>query len=400
MNFAEQALSNFIGNNAMKYLDCIGDEFRVSLILSEFDNGYMELNKIIRNLNRNKYDEHRLITKDNNICALTMGTKYYLKVGKNNYMHVDVHQLSDSSPWCQEMSLVFYGKNKKLLKKKILEKLYKKLGNNKITIHQIGSTNAEYKLEPHTFDSVILYPDVKKKIITGLMNWYKSKDWYKDHQMIHKIGVLLYGEPGCGKSSVIRAISTMFHNAPIIMLDTMNIESGIRDLISKRRLIDGPMLVVFEDFDMMFFNREDDTNENIVQNGNIQTSSTVTTNVVTTTDGNHDMNTNKNQNLMFQILDGMYSTEDTIYIATTNHIDKIDPAMIRHGRFDIQEELKPFDEERAIKFLKLFGLNENFFKSNIEGKYDMPIQPSKLQAIIMEDRANQLINTYMKKECN
>ena len=67
---------------------------------------------------------------------------------------------------------------------------------------------------------------------------------------------------------------------------------------------------------------------------------------------------------------------------------------------DIQEELKPFDEERAIKFLKLFGLNENFFKSNIEGKYDMPIQPSKLQAIIMEDRANQLINTYMKKECN
>ena len=30
----------------------------------------------------------------------------------------------------------------------------------------------------------------------------------------------------------------------------------------------------------------------------------------------------------------------------------------------------------------------------------MPIQPSKLQAIIMEDRANQLINTYMKNECN
>ena len=112
------------------------------------------------------------------------------------------------------------------------------------------------------------------------------------------------------------------------------------------------------------------------------------------------MENNKNQNLMFQILDGMYSTEETIYIATTNHIERIDPAMIRHGRFDIQEELKPFDEERSIKFLKLFGLNENFFKSNIEGKYDMPIQPSKLQAIIMEDRANQLINTYMKKECN
>ena len=64
MNFTQQTMSNIIGNNVPKYLDIIRNEFRVALVLNEFDNGYMELNKIIRNLDKKKYDENRLITKD------------------------------------------------------------------------------------------------------------------------------------------------------------------------------------------------------------------------------------------------------------------------------------------------------------------------------------------------
>ena len=396
MNFTEQTMSNIIGNNVQKYLDIIRNEFRVALVLNEFDNGYMELNKIIRNLDKKKYDENRLITKDKNICSLSIGSRYFIKAGTHDFIHIDVHALSETTPWIQEMTIEFYGKNKKLLKKKLLRKLYEKLGNDKITIHQIGSSYTEYKVKPHTFDSIILYPEVKKNIISGLTNWKLSKDWYKNHQMVHKIGVLLYGQPGCGKSSVIRAISTLFHNAPIIMLDTMNVESSIRDLVSKRHLIDGPMIVVFEDFDMMFFNREEQQSTKC-EDGTVVT--TTELKPAESTGGKSSMENNKNQNLMFQILDGMYSTEETIYIATTNHIERIDPAMIRHGRFDIQEELKPFDKTRAIQFLKLFDLDEDFFNLNIEGKYELPIQPAKLQAAIMEYRAEILVNSYMKNEC-
>ena len=74
MNFTEQTMSNIIGNNVQKYLDIIRNEFRVALVLNEFDNGYMELNKIIRNLDKKKYDENRLITKDKNICSLSIGS--------------------------------------------------------------------------------------------------------------------------------------------------------------------------------------------------------------------------------------------------------------------------------------------------------------------------------------
>ena len=88
MNFTQQTMSNIIGMNIPKYLDIIRDEFRVSLVLNEFDNGYMELNKIIRNLDKKKYDENRLITKDKNICSLSIGSRYFIKVGTHDFIHI------------------------------------------------------------------------------------------------------------------------------------------------------------------------------------------------------------------------------------------------------------------------------------------------------------------------
>ena len=123
MNFTEQTMSNIIGNNVHKYLD------------------------IIRNLDKKKYDENRLITKDKNICSLSIGSRYFIKAGTHDFIHIDVHALSETTPWIQEMTIEFYGKNKKLLKKKLLRKLYEKLGNDKITIHQIGSSYTEYKVK-------------------------------------------------------------------------------------------------------------------------------------------------------------------------------------------------------------------------------------------------------------
>lgn len=376
-------ITNSITTRVPDYLIMALKEFKVELRMNELDAGYNELNKIIRNLDKDQYDEHRFVSKDKNICALMTGSHYFINLGNLNFFHVNVMPLGETTPWLQEMVVSFYGKDARLLKKKLLNKLSKKMQNDDITIYQIGSQYTEYKVKPHDFSSVVLYPEVKKNIISGLTNWKVSTEWYKNHQMVHKIGVLLYGEPGCGKSSVVRAISTLFNNAPILMLDAINIESSIRDLISKRRLIDGPMIVVFEDFDMLFFNRDDYAMDDDCNNGGIMAQKPT-------------VEHNKNQNLMFQVLDGMYSMEDTIYIATTNHIDRIDPAMVRHGRFDIQEELKPFDEIRTAQFLKLFGLDNKFINSEIIDRSGLPIQPAKLQALIMEYRANQLMDKYKK----
>jgi SpoVK/Ycf46/Vps4 family AAA+-type ATPase len=146
----------------------------------------------------------------------------------------------------------------------------------------------------------------------------------------------------------------------------MNSISGI---FKMRKKYDGTIIVLIEDFDLYFKYREE--LENIAL------------------DVEQKKKKDANQNAIFQLLDGIYSTDNTIYIATTNYKDRIDSALIRHGRFDIQEELNYFNYNDALRCVKLLGYNENVLK---ELKLDYPVQPSYLQSMIMEYRAKTLIH--------
>ena len=50
----------------------------------------------------------------------------------------------------------------------------------------------------------------------------------------------------------------------------------------------------------------------------------------------------ENFQALLQLLDGINSCKKTIFLATTNYIDRLDPALIRDGRFDIKIEMKKF----------------------------------------------------------
>ena len=51
-------------------------------------------------------------------------------------------------------------------------------------------------------------------------------------------------------------------------------------------------------------------------------------------------------------MDGYGSLENVIYIFTTNHVDHLDPALIRPGRIDLSIEIKHVSDETMNKFLK------------------------------------------------
>lgn len=157
----------------------------------------------------------------------------------------------------------------------------------------------------------------------------------------------------------------MFGNAPILTIDPNNIMNSVNGILKMRKKYDGTIVVLIEDFDMYFKSREEIENVEIGLDQKKQK--------------------DFNQNAIFQLLDGVYSTDDTIYVATTNYKDRIDTALIRYGRFDIQEELNYFNKDDANKCVKLLGYDENVLDSmNIE----YPVQPAYLQSKIMEYRAN------------
>ena len=349
-----------------------------ALQFDEHHIGFDEAHTALRKVCRKKYDANRLITRSSSVCILSPGTSYFIKMRRCSGIYVECTRNTIEN--YMELSLLFYGPDRYKIREKFVRKVEDLLQpRDKIRMIQLNGygKQSEVLVPPQSINNVILKPETKSTIISGLLTWKKSVKWYKNNSLVHKIGILLYGDPGCGKSTIIRSIATIFDNATIIMPNINDIGESVRDIIEVRKNIDGVLIVVLEDFDMLFYNRADESLE---------------------IDMNSGSNGKKNnQNATFQLLDGLYSTEDTIYIATTNHIDRLDPAMIRHGRFDIQEKIEGFDENLTMKFLYHFGYDKKFFDEYIKGNFEYPIQPAKLQAFIMEHRSREMLQANMNR---
>ena len=115
-----------------------------------------------------------------------------------------------------------------------------------------------------------------------------------------KRGVLLVGPPGNGKTLCLRAL-IKFLGAPCLYLQSLKSQYGDEDahieLVFHRAKEIAPCCLVFEDLDAMI----------------------------------HD----KNRSLFLNQLDGLESASGLLTIATTNHADRLDPAIVeRPSRFD------------------------------------------------------------------
>ena len=100
-------------------------------------------------------------------------------------------------------------------------------------------------------------------------------------------------------------------------------------------------------------------------------------------------------NGILNCLDGFNNPEGLIVILTTNHPDKLDSALLRSGRIDINIELTYLDKYQAKNMFKAFFDSDIIFEemwSNIK-KYD--IEPSTLMQFLFSNR-NKKIEEKLK----
>lgn len=335
--------------------------------IGEWDNSYNNINKMLYKLNQDAYIKHRMPTTNKDFYELSMDVSYFIPLKTKNYIKVETYQNKSEKSYYPEhrLKIQFFGKERYKNRAEFLRNALRITDDKHIRVQYLNEYEISCDVIPHSFNNIVLDEKVKQNIVNGLVNWDKSKNWYDEHQLVHKIGVFLYGKPGTGKSTVAKAISSMFGNAPILTIDPNNIMNSVNGILKMRKKYDGTIVVLIEDFDMYFKSREEIENVEIGLDQKKQK--------------------DFNQNAIFQLLDGVYSTDDTIYVATTNYKDRIDSALIRYGRFDIQEKLNYFNKDDAVKCVKLLGYNENVLDSmNLE----YPVQPAYLQSKIMEYRAN------------
>jgi len=366
-----------IGTTAITEVAKLIKSTKMSIInVGEWDNSYNNINKLIYKLNSDKYDKHRIPTTNNDYYELTCDTSYFIKLEDKNYIKIEAFKNTNDAKYYpeQRLKISFFGKNKYKHRANFLKDALKLTDEKYIRVQYLNEHEMNCDVIPHGFNTIVLDDKVKLRIINGLKSWKNSKKWYDEHELVHKIGVFLYGKPGTGKSTIAKAISNMFDNAPILTIDPNNIMVSVKGIFRMRKKYNGTIIVLIEDFDLYFKSREELANIEL----------------------NYEQKQQKdnNQNAIFQLLDGIYSTDNTIYIATTNYKDRIDSALIRYGRFDIQEELDYFDYNKALQCVKLLGYNQKVLDSL---KLEYPVQPAYLQSKVMEYRASGLNKQYIKQ---
>ncbi|KAL4368719.1 hypothetical protein GQ457_05G012760 [Hibiscus cannabinus] len=174
------------------------------------------------------------------------------------------------------------------------------------------SINLEH---PATFETLAMDPELKNAVMEDLNRFVRRKEFYKKVGKAWKRGYLLYGPPGTGKSSLVAAMANHL-KFDVYDLQLANI---IRDSDLRRLLLStgNRSILVIEDIDCSV----DLPDRRNPVDGRKQPEH----HVQWTLSG------------LLNFIDGLWSScgDERIIIFTTNHKDRLDPALLRPGRMDM-----------------------------------------------------------------
>ncbi|KAF8011102.1 hypothetical protein BT93_J1653 [Corymbia citriodora subsp. variegata] len=173
---------------------------------------------------------------------------------------------------------------------------------------------------PATFQTLAMDLELKKKILDDLDRFVRRKEHYRRVGKVWKRGYLLYGPPGTGKSSLIAAMANYLN------FDIYDLELSGQCNAALRRLLvatTNQSILVVEDIDC--------TVE--LQDRKSKTGAT-SMNPISTGYKRQDRVTLSG---FLNFIDGLWSSygNERIIIFTTNHIEKLDPALLHPGRMDL-----------------------------------------------------------------
>ena len=146
-------------------------------------------------------------------------------------------------------------------------------------------------------------PEIQS-ILSDIQLFWDKKDIYKKYNFVHKRGILLWGEPGCGKSGIIQlCIKKLIDNENGIVINIKEEEDFklFVEFIPTIRKIEPerPLIVILEDIDALASEDRYSTTK------------------------------------LLNILDGVKQIENVVYIATTNYPEKLQERITnRPSRFD------------------------------------------------------------------
>jgi chaperone BCS1 len=208
-------------------------------------------------------------------------------------------------------------------------------------------------------DTVVVDDDRIRHVLDDMRRFYSASNWYAERGVPWRRGYLFYGPPGTGKSSLIRAIASE------LSLDIANLDVGRATLTDddlREAMMCAPKrsLIAIEDVDAVFTQRTGGEKRSGVSFSGL-----------------------------LNAIDGVAAQEGRALIMTTNHKDRLDPALIRPGRADVHTELGLVNAAAARRLFDRFFPDDMALGEQFEARLrSQKTSPAEIQGWLLANSAN------------
>lgn len=210
-----------------------------------------------------------------------------------------------------------------------------------------------------TLDSVILEAGVRETLVADVREFLDSGQWYQDRGIPYRRGYLLHGPPGGGKSSFIQALaSELGYSICLLNLsDTMLSDDRLNHLLN---VLPERSILLLEDIDSVM-TPSDRPSGKLTFSG------------------------------LLNALDGVASSEERLIFMTTNHYERLDPALIRPGRVDVQQYIGRATRDQIIRmFTRFYPDHAHLAERFAKVAFPLDLSPAAIQGHFIQNKSSPL----------
>ncbi|KAI0364549.1 P-loop containing nucleoside triphosphate hydrolase protein [Pilatotrama ljubarskyi] len=262
---------------------------------------------------------------------------------------------------CAELKISVVARNNDILKRLVLEakREYEKDAEHRVHIFMADTTYGCWRWngarQKRPMSSIVLEPGVKDMILADCKDFLSSEDWCVAGAncltgIPFRRGYLLHGVPGSGKTSLIHSLAgELGLDIYVVSLSSKGMSDNT--LTTLMGNVPSRCILLLEDLDAAFTRgiSRDETSTG-APTGSSSTSSS------SSKSKEKDDNDGSTLSLsgLLNSLDGVAAAEGRLLFATTNHIERLDPALSRPGRMDVWVNFKHATKWQAEGIFKCF----------------------------------------------